>query len=551
MVDDKAADCASSSDVAGVIPPNRLFVPFCILLAIGWALALVYYQSLLYLYTFAAVCIIWGVYRLPITASKENLSSFFIYERRMPRNEFVTTLVTTNIGFFSSVAFSTYLIAAMGPGPALIAVIAWIAGIAFFASQVRKLIPFFKTGTTIHEFIALSFGRTKSEIRRLAIYSSVITFLLYIASVGVEIKYASDVFSSMSGVPSISLAWLLSISGIFYVALAGYRGVVSTDRVRFFVIFAGVLAILIFLYMYSAVEPVKWPDGYWSLRSMTVGNDVSTLVSLLILLFLYQFCIMDMWERCIAIVNSSAEPGEIDTEVALKPDGDVAASIWRMLVLHSLGPFLLLFVTWYGIGLMSVAQGWTDDPSQIIPKLFEKMDSFSELAPLLGPFLKSAVIICFLSAALSTIDGFLIAAVQTVVFDWWGKRPQTDASEASAAGRHTLLASRGLIIICGIGALTIAYAQFDLLNFWVGMYALMLSFFPPIWQSLNHRGGQISTPGAVAAAIIFGSGFSLVISLLGTFVLTESRLATLAAPVAVGASWLILKIGPKREGRVL
>jgi Na+/proline symporter len=536
----------SGSDAAAevAIPPNRIFLPICILLLGGWFFLLSEAPKIIPLYTVVGVCIVWAAYRLPLAGSAETLAGFFLYERKMPRKEFVGTLVTTNIGFFSSVAFSTLLIASLGVGPAIIAAVAWIAGLYAFSTQIPKLIPFLRKGSTLHEYIGISFGRNDREIRRLALYSSIITFLLYIASVGVEIKYSADVFAAVAGVSPWLLAGTLCISGIFYVAIAGYRGVVSTDRMRLWAVLAGVAAIYLFIYVYWPREPTSWPADFMTLQSWTIGGSMSTLISIVILLALYQFCVMDMWERCIAIANSPLGQSSLPSE---DRDAHVAAVIRKLLVRDSILPFIFLFSAWYGIGALSVAQSWTADPTQIIPVFFQKIELLAVTDPILARSIGTVVIICFLSAALSTIDGFLIAAVQTIVFDWLGYRSKVGVE---GVGRVTearaLLISRALIIVCGGLAVLFAFAEFDLLSFWVGMYSLMLAFFPPIWSSLHRReGSPRPTPGTVAAAILLGAASALGLSIIGTFVMPATILAALAAPAAVIISAAILIGGPK------
>lgn len=359
------------------IPPNPIFLPTCTLLIAGWVVLLIYAKSLLVAYSFAATCIVWAVYRLPLAVGRDNLSDFFIYRRRMPRREFVGTLVTTNIGLFSSVAFSTLLIATMGIGPALIAVIIWIGGLAAFAHYVPRLIPFFRVGATVHEYIATSYGRSFVELRIIGLFSSVITFTLYIASVGVEVKYASDVFAPISGLSHQILAIVLCISGILYVAIAGYMGVVSTDRLRLRVILFGVLSIFLFTFLYYNMEPIKWPEGYFSVKYLTIGPKPFTLVSILLLLALYQFCVMDMWERCIAIVDSpdyNIEQLGQETGSTISVDTEIARKIKKMLVIDSFLPFTVMFAAWYSIGLWPLDR----DGRMILPSLYQHFSSISK-----------------------------------------------------------------------------------------------------------------------------------------------------------------------------
>src|SRR4051794_21632504 len=132
---------------------SKVFYVYCGVFIVIWIVVHSWYPQFLLSYLFLAFCIAWAVYRLPTIQSRETLQSFFLYERRMPRNEFVGTLVNTNVGFFSSVAFSTVLIVTMGIGPAVILVIAWAVGLIWFASFLPKLLPFFRQGSTVHDYI--------------------------------------------------------------------------------------------------------------------------------------------------------------------------------------------------------------------------------------------------------------------------------------------------------------------------------------------------------------------------------------------------------------
>jgi Na+/proline symporter len=136
----------------------------------------------------------------------------------------------------------------MGIGPAILAVAAWILGLYWFSSYVPNLIGFFRKGATVQEYIAESYGHSSIQKRQLRFYSSAITLLLYLASIGAEIKFTSDVFSGPTGLRTGWLALILSVAGVIYVSISGYRGVVSTDRLRFWAILAGVVAIYWFIF---------------------------------------------------------------------------------------------------------------------------------------------------------------------------------------------------------------------------------------------------------------------------------------------------------------
>ncbi len=512
---------------------RAIFYVYCGLFVLGWAYLYVKSPNYLLLYCFVAFCIAWALYRLPTARSKETLQSFFLYERKMPRNEFVGTLVTTNVGFFSSVAFSTVLIVTMGIGPAVTLVIAWALGLVWFASFIPNLLPFFRKGSTVHEYIGQAYGTTPEQQRHLRFYSSVITFLLYLASVGAEVKFTSDVFSGPTGLSTASLSLALCIAGVIYVSISGYRGVVSTDRMRFWAIVAGVFGVYSFICHSLKTEPLSFPSSYFGLKMLTIGPSLSQLLSLVLLLALYQFCVMDMWERCIAIVNSDFATQESNN------DEIVIRSIRRRII-WSIIPFILLFGAWYGIGLLALGQQWSQDPAQIIPQLLVRLQAYA-VTGFRGALTESLVVLCFSAAALSTIDGFIIAAVQTIIFDWLPshRRDHLQVSELSPEqSKTTLFLARILVLIIGAIAVGIAYTSFGIMSFWVGMYSLMLAFFPAIFFSLL---GMKRRAPQVALSIVSAASVALLTAVLGTFFLTQHPVLVALPPfLAVGVAFLVM-----------
>ncbi len=171
---------------------------------------------------------------------------------------------------------------------------AWILGLLWFANYIPQLLPFFRSGSTLHEYIGERYGRTAIQRRHLRFYSSVITFLLYVASVGAEVKFTSDVFAGPTHLNTLTLSIALCLAGVVYVSISGYRGVVSTDRLRLWAILVGVFAIYCYLLATWAHPFPKFPATYLTGHMLTVGPSVSQLLSLFLLMCLYQFCVMDV-----------------------------------------------------------------------------------------------------------------------------------------------------------------------------------------------------------------------------------------------------------------
>jgi hypothetical protein len=147
--------------------------------------------------------------------------------------------------------------------------------------------------------------------------------------------------------------------------------------------------------------------------------------------------------------------------------------------------------------------------------------------------------------------------VQTIIFDWSPTLRQShkewDALNETES-RHTLLIARGLVLAVGALAVLIAYMSFGIMSFWVGMYSLMLSFFPAIFLSLRSQGGSHQRSELqVALSIVSGATAALIAAILGTFVFPSYSLLTALPPfVAVGISFIVMlpRPGDKQAARM-
>jgi hypothetical protein len=247
-------------------------------------------------------------------------------------------------------------------------------------------------------------------------------------------------------------------------------------------------------------------------------------------------------------VNSDFTRGEAN------PDQVLIKSMRRMII-GSIVPFVILFGAWYGIGLLALGQQWTTDPSRIIPQFIVRLQAYASTG-LAGAVVLTMVVLCFSAAALSTIDGFIIAAVQTIIFDWLPsyRKEHKQADELSPEeSQKTLLLSRLLVLALGALAVGIAYTSFEIMHFWVGMYSLMLSFFPAIFLSLvSKEVGQHSRPTLqVAVSIVSGAFAALLTAVLGTFFLTQYPLLVALPPfLAAGVAFIVLLPGQPKKLKI-
>jgi len=474
---------------------------------------------------------------------KENVTpeEFFLYNREMPKDEFVPTYVTTNIGLFSSIAFSVILGFYYGISGMLFMTTAWFFGMYWFSLKIPKLLPFLKTGTTIHEFISNSYGKTDSQKIRLRAWTSVVSAILYFASVGVEVKFGADIFApSLGQIQSTVLAFVIAFIGLTYTYLSGYKGVVFTDKIQYYILLTGAFVIFIFTFIIGIDHNFSFSNeafkGYFGFPFILIGPDPYGLIGLVILLSLYQFCIMDMWQRCIAFAKTKDENNQTLS------DEKLIVLLKRNTFKKAILPFIILFIVWFGIGIVALGSNLTSNLNEILPSFLASFDAYGSI----GYFSKAIIITGFVAAVMSTVDTFLLATVQTIMYDIYGTAfikkltLRIDTLSKYQQYRFVNIAKLGIIII-GIASVGIAFFSFGLMNFWTTMYSIMLSFFPAVYISINGNASKYKF-NAVFYSIVIGSGGALLLGVLGTFVFNNSNVVSSAPLFAVFFSLLIMKI---------
>ena len=514
------------------------------ILVTGWVASLIWEPDLAIWWAVSGPLLVYLILRIPEYRRNDTPEGYFLHSRQMPSNKFVWTFVTTNIGLFSSIAFSTILAYYYGIPGMVWTVVAWFAGIWWFSKKIPSFLGFFKTGSTVHEFISESYGSSDREKRILRAFTAAATGLLYWASVGVEIKFGADVLAPSLGVDAATIvALVIAATGFTYTYLAGYRGVVYTDAIQFWTMLFGAGAIFTFIGIASVGQPFSLPESYFTVRAVLIGPDPFGLFSVVALLVVYQFCVMDMWQRCIAVANSPDFKGASDEALISR--------MKEVVFKKSLIPFLIFFLAWFAIGIFALGTGLTDDLNNILPAFLGAFDQWG----VAGIALKSIVLLAFVSAILSTVDSFLIAAAQTIMYDIYGSAIQKglvsrfhELSEKSLSKFVEL--SRLTVVALGVSAVVFAFTQFNLMSFWVGMYSIMLSFFPAVYvQTLSNEQARHRNYRRVLAGVLSGSIGALVVSVVGTFIVASDTVTYFAPFVALGLSgWFIVPAAGFKKG---
>lgn len=455
--------------------------------------------------------------------SEETAESFFFYTRRMPPTLFKWTYVTANVGLFSSIFYSTFIAYALGPAGMVYPLVAWLLGMYWFSRNIPRLLPFFKEGASIHDFIACRYGHTERSRLVLRRITSSVTITLLWCSIAIEVKFGADIAAGMFGWASaFSAAAAIAVIGTIYTYFAGYRGATRTDFVQGLMMGLGAICLIGYSVYLMVARPVAFNENYTTLKGVFLGPTPLILPGIVVLMLLYQFCVMDMWQRCIAAAESFSD----------EPEEQQIARLKKATFSGAIPLFLLMFFAWYIVGLAAAATGLTDDPTAVLPALLTSLSSGGW-----APFVLLLVIIgAFAGAIISTFDTYLMALTQAFMYDWYGpSRPhlrgvaKNSRNAPEAESKRFVNASRFWLAIFGISAIVVAAFQLRLLDFWVGMYSLMLALFPAVFFGI--RRGPVSVRDAVssrAAIISIVAGFltSLTFGILGTF--TTLTLGSLA-----------------------
>jgi hypothetical protein len=262
--------------------------------------------------------------------------------------------------------------------------------------------------------------------------------------------------------------------------------------------------------------------------SFLPNNAYIDVLAMVVLLTLYQFCVMDMWQRCIASAQSDIE--STPEKAGNEKDEEMVHDLKRKVFIQSIIPFSLFFIAFYLIGFAVRYIKPTADLVTILQFFLSLFDRHSDFLL----FMKAIVIVGFAAAAISTVDAFLIAAVQTWMYDIYGiiikpglteKIPYMNVEEKNRFVHF----SRFFVVVFGYAAILFAFFQFELIQFWTSMYSLMLAFFPPVYVAMRKKHNYDGNK--VLIGIILGAFSALILGVLGTFILHDSNYSN-AAPIS-------------------
>lgn len=399
--------------------------------------------------------------------SFKSMEDFFNYSRSLPINLFNDTFIVTNVTFTSIylvICQTTYERGNL----TLWIPIAWVIGLIFFRFFFVKILPFFASGHTLPEYLGSCYN--DKSLRKLASICLLIVFLgtLSIEFWGVVILLESLGLNELLTRDAIAVVVAL-ITGL-YTALGGFKAAVHTDRLQKYLILALTLFLLLIAFNCFGILPsidkaarkeiiVTFinPGTLFSL------SDWPFILGMFILFVPFNFCVMDMWQRCSAL----PEKERID---AIKSVGS----------LKNIVTFVVVFSVPVILGIVAqkvIPQEKINNPIMVLPNLLEMISSSGWLRILF----KCVIYSGFVAALLSTADTLLINIVYTFLYDLLGPLRGIDYSKLSSTQQQDAIwIFRFWVFVFVLMSLPLILLGFSLYELVFAVFSSQIVVFVPI-----------------------------------------------------------------------
>jgi len=397
--------------------------------------------------------------------SFSSIEDFFNYSRSIPPRLFSDTFIATNVTFtsiFLVVAATSYERGNL----TLWIIIAWILGLLLFRKVFPKISPFFDHGHTLHEFLGQRYN--SQALRRLASISTIIVFL---GTLGIEFWGVVILLKGLGLVGSLApfaLAIGVALLTAVYTALGGFKAAVHTDRWQLWLIVALTVIMYLVVFNVGGVLPsVDKPARIALLASVvnpsTLFSDIVFAIAMLILFVPFNFCVMDMWQRC------TATQGE-DRLRAIRSVGS-----WKTCVTFAV---IFLVPILVGLSARTVMSGASFSNNILVFPEFLKQ--------IAGPPWLRIPMLCviytgFFAALMSTADTLLINSVYSFMYDVLGpiRRINFGALDKTAH-RRTIAVFRFWVLVFALLAVPLIFIGLTVYQLVLAVFSSQIVLFIPI-----------------------------------------------------------------------
>jgi Na+/proline symporter len=429
-----------------------------------------------------------------------SIEDFFNFSRNIPRRLFSDTFIATNVTFTS-----IYLVVAATSydrgNLTLWIIIAWITGLILFRNIFPRIQSFFEQGHTLHEFLGQRYG--SNEIRRLASISTIIVFIgtLGIEFWGVVLLLESLGLGALLTTSTIAIAVALMTAA--YTALGGFKAAVLTDRWQLYMIFGLTIAMYAVIFGFGGllqeVDNTKRVQLIVStIDPSSLFSDIVFAISMFVLFVPFNFCVMDMWQRCTATRSA-------DRITAIRSVGSFKTCI----------SFGLIFLVPILVGLSArgmFQEGSLSDSIIVFPEYLKRIA---------GPPAIRIPVLCviyagFFAALMSTADTLLINASYSFMYDVIGPLRKINYADLDRDSRvHTIAVFRFWVFVFGLLAAPLMFVGLTLYQLVLAVFSSQIVLFTPIIFAIFRPERAASRSQGAWLSIVSGFAAALACAAIG------------------------------------
>lgn len=398
-----------------------------------------------------------------------SIEDFFNYSRSIPSGLFSDTFIATNVTFTS-----IYMVIAATSfergNLTLWIIVAWVLGLVLFRIAFPRISSFFDQGHTLHEFLGQKYD--KQSLRTLA---SISTIVVFVGTLGIEFWGVVLLLKGLGLVGSLtvgSLAISVALVTATYTALGGFKAAVHTDRWQLWLIGALTVVMVLIVFNVGGLLPaVDNPARIDLLASCgspsTLFSDIVFAIAMLILFIPFNFCVMDMWQRCTATKKE-------DRVRAIRSVGS-----WKTCLTFAI---IFLVPILVGLSARTVLSGASLDNNILVFPEF--------LKHVAGPPLLRIPVLCiiyagFLAALMSTADTLLINVAYSFMYDVLGPIRRVDFVALDKTAReHTIAVFRFWVVVFALLAVPLIFIGLTIYQLVLAVFSSQVVLFTPIMYAI-------------------------------------------------------------------
>lgn len=462
----------------------------------------------------------------------KTMDDYFFYSRRLDKPAYEKTFIVTGISL-ATVLFFFLDYGGMFGIPLIISPLMFCIGTYIFVLILPKLEQsgFLSKGSTLHNFIGKAFN-----FKTLRYSSAIISILGYLGIFVIELHVGVEIFKVFSTSSTWIVFAVLFIMTIifFYTFLGGFKAVIDTDKLQFFIIVFATGLVLISLIIFQFTQPKVHQHQLIPFKGLM---PISFIIVMIIGNVPFQILRMGHWQRAAAVGQRNI------ISQGLKKGIKVS------------------FIFWALFGLIGLLLYWIADlnnPGAIV-LLNLLRDNQVPYNYIVYPILFTG----FVAALISTADSLFITILTSYIYDFRMHKEVHDENDDiisdldSRVQKKGLQSARRAIVFFLISAAVLYVIMtrvigFEFIDLLFVFFNQQLVLFPAVVLALKKpQGGANPARWPAFVGIWLGWLCVWVVSIIGKQSNLQN-LVLLSAPIGWTVSILFTFIlSPKRIMRVM